>query len=263
MMNKYMNNHPYHIVSNSPWPIIFSINLMNFIISNLLMMNMKNNKFLLIMMMLLIIIMMNWWKNLMLESLMQGFRTIKCKIMMKFSMILFILSEIMFFMSMFWCYMHMYLSPSIEIGSIWPPKNIEMFNPFLIPLINSIILITSGMTLTYSHYLMINNKFIKSIIYMYMTIILGMMFTTIQIYEYKMSFFNISDSIYGSIFFMLTGFHGLHVIIGTIFLITSLKNMYNKFSKMNNLSFELSSWYWHFVDFIWLMVYTLVYWWPY
>ena len=157
-------------------------------------------------------------------------------------------------------YIHSSISSNIEINITWPPKDIKFFDPIEIPLLNSFILVSSGFTVTLSHYyLIINNlKLRKS--YLSLTILLGIYFTILQIIEYSNSFFCFNDRIYSSIFFIATGFHGLHVLIGSIFLLISLYRILNiHFSNIHNINFELAIWYWHFVDVIWLFLYTFIY----
>nr|YP_009945140.1 cytochrome c oxidase subunit III [Nomia chalybeata]QOE17504.1 cytochrome c oxidase subunit 3 [Nomia chalybeata] len=260
MMNK-MKNHPFHMTTNSPWPLIMSFNVMNLLFINVISLN--SNFSLLNLFNLLTILMTSyqWWRDLIRESTFQGFHTLNIMNMIKFSMILFIISELFFFISFFWTFLHSSISPSMEIGNMWPPKMIKMFNPYDIPLLNSIILISSGMTITWSHNLIKNNKK-KSFMLLNITIILGIYFSMLQYIEYLEAQFSFNDSIFGSIFFMATGFHGIHVIIGTTFLlICSIRMNMNHFSMIHHLNFDLASWYWHFVDMIWLILYILIYWW--
>nr|AZL93129.1 cytochrome c oxidase subunit 3 [Brachymeria sp. ZJUH_2016006] len=255
---------PYHLVTESPWPIICSINVFNCFMSILNWFYKNEIKYLLIMMMLLLLVMYLWWRDIVRESLYQGFHSSKVVMGLKLGMLLFIISEIFFFISIFWCYFHMMLSPSIELGINWPPMNIKLFNPYSIPLLNTLILLSSGVTLTYCHYLMINMKNLKSFFMLLITVILGLIFTLFQLYEYYWAPFSMSDSVFGSIFFMSTGFHGLHVLIGTIFLTVNLfRIFYNNFSSIHHFGFEAAAWYWHFVDVVWLFLYFFVYYWIY
>ncbi len=154
----------------------------------------------------------------------------------------------------------MYLSPRIEIGSIWPPKNINVFNPYEIPLLNTVILLSSGITVTWCHYSIINKNYNNIILRISLTVILGIIFTIFQYIEYIEARFSIRDSIFGSVFFISTGFHGLHVLIGTLFLFINLLRILEKnFSSIHHLGFEIAAWYWHFVDVVWLLLYLLVY----
>jgi cytochrome c oxidase subunit 3 len=180
-------------------------------------------------------------------------------------MILFIVSELFFFLRIFWCYIHIYLSPAIQIGQLWPPKNILIFDPYHIPLLNTVILLSSGVSITWCHHAIINYKNKKNKFYgLLITVILGIIFTYFQYEEYHSSSFAIWDRVYGSIFYIGTGFHGLHVLIGTIFLsvhllLTYFNNIYNITIR---IGLEIAIWYWHFVDVIWLLLYLLIYFLP-
>uniref|UniRef100_UPI0031F364E6 cytochrome c oxidase subunit III n=1 Tax=Loxocephala sichuanensis TaxID=3080980 RepID=UPI0031F364E6 len=255
-------NHPFHMVSKSPWPIILSINIMTMMLGMIMWINKKEMTLMFMGLMLTIICMMTWWRDMMRESTYQGNHTIKVKNGIKMGMILFITSEIMFFFSFFWTFFHSSLSPTIEIGLNWPPKSIKTFNPTEIPLLNTIILLSSGMTITWTHKSIMLNKFKQSKKSLIITILLGLYFSILQKWEYSQSKFSISDSIYGSTFFLTTGFHGIHVIIGTSFLMicTMRMNMLH-FTKKNHLGFESAAWYWHFVDVVWLFLYISMYWW--
>jgi cytochrome c oxidase subunit 3 len=178
-------------------------------------------------------------------------------------MVLFIVSEIMFFFSLFWAFFHYSLTPSVWIGSVWPPFGIKAISPWGIPLLNTIILVSSGVTLTFAHRALCFGKNKSDVIYgLLLTIILGLFFIMLQYYEFRNAPFNINDSVYGSIFFMITGFHGLHVIIGTIFLIVNLCRVtLNHFFIETHLGFEFGAWYWHFVDAVWIVVYLTIYCW--
>nr|AST14903.1 cytochrome c oxidase subunit 3 [Apis mellifera mellifera] len=253
-------NFPFHMVTNSPWPIILSFSFMNTLISTIIWIYSSISMFMIFNFMNSILIMMLWFRDIIRESTFQGMHTMFITNFLKFSMILFILSELMFFISFFWTFFHSSISPNIEINMTWPPKDIKFFDPMEIPLLNSFILVSSGFTVTLSHYYSIINNLKLSKSYLSLTILLGIYFTILQTIEYSNSFFCFNDSIYGSIFFMTTGFHGLHVLIGSMFLLISLYRMMNiHFSNMHNMNFELAIWYWHFVDVIWLFLYTFIY----
>nr|WQM20553.1 cytochrome c oxidase subunit III [Eusarima sp.] len=255
-------NHPFHLVTKSPWPILMSINIMTLMIGSIKWMTKKEMILMNMGMMLTLLCMAVWLRDVVRESTFQGNHTIKVIKGLKMGMILFIISEIMFFISFFWSFLHASLSPSIEIGMNWPPKSIKTFNPMEIPLLNTIILLSSGATVTWSHQSLLANMYKKSKNSLMMTITLGIYFTFLQKWEYDQAPFTISDSIYGSTFFVSTGFHGMHVIIGTIFLSVCFTRMTKMhFSKTHHLGFEAASWYWHFVDVVWLLLYILIYWW--
>lgn len=256
--------HPFHLVTIRPWPIICSINAFNLIITLIIWFYLKIYWTLLINFILLVISILIWWRDVIRERTYQGHHTQSIRKILKFRIILFIISEIFFFISFFWTYFHNRLSPSIEIGINWPPKNIIIFNPYKIPLLNSLILITSGITLTWSHYCILNKNYLISKILIFFTILLGILFSSIQYIEYIEAPFSINDRIFSSIFFLLTGFHGLHVLIGIIFLsICFIRILLNHFSNFHHFNFERRAWYWHFVDVIWLLLYIIVYWWNY
>nr|QNV12179.1 cytochrome c oxidase subunit III [Ammophila sabulosa] len=256
------HNHPFHMVQQSPWPILTSMSILNLAISTILWFHYKNYLMLLISLMSLMMCLMLWWRDVIRESTFQGCHTLMVQKNIRMGMMLFIVSEAFFFLSFFWTYFHMALSPSIEIGAMWPPKGIILINPYKIPLLNTLLLISSGFTITWSHYSMMINKKSESLISLLITIMLGIIFSSFQMYEYYMCPFTISDSVFGSIFFIATGFHGIHVLIGTTFLMVCLIRMkFNHFSKNRHLGFEMASWYWHFVDIIWLLLYISIYWW--
>nr|YP_011014841.1 cytochrome c oxidase subunit III [Epyhemisphaerius bistriatus]WQB38522.1 cytochrome c oxidase subunit III [Epyhemisphaerius bistriatus] len=255
-------NHPFHLVTKSPWPIISSINLMTTLLGMVIWMTKKEMNVMLMGMTMTTISSILWWRDVIRESTFQGNHTKKVIKGIKMGMILFITSEVMFFISFFWSFLHSSISPSIELGLTWPPKSIQPFNPLEVPLLNTIILLSSGVSVTWTHQSILSSKLKKSINSLSITIMLGVYFTLLQKWEYEQSTFSISDSIYGSTFFLSTGFHGIHVIVGTLFLMLCLARMITlHFSKTHHLGFELASWYWHFVDVVWLMLYLMIYWW--
>nr|YP_010444606.1 cytochrome c oxidase subunit III [Platygaster robiniae]UTI38869.1 cytochrome c oxidase subunit III [Platygaster robiniae] len=256
--------HPFHIVTISPWPLITSISLLNLMFSIINMFNFNNFLWFYLSLISTSLCLYQWWRDVIRESSYQGIHTKSLIIHMNKGMILFITSEVMFFVSFFWAYFHMMLAPSMEIGMMWPPKSIIIFNPFNIPLLNTIILLTSGMFITWAHFSILNKNFKTSKISMLVTIILGMTFTFFQYMEYSVSMYSINDSSFSSTFFVTTGFHGIHVIIGSLFIMFSfIRLMNNHFSKNHHFGFEASAWYWHFVDVVWLFLYLFMYWWPY
>nr|YP_010586152.1 cytochrome c oxidase subunit III [Ecnomus latus]UZZ43901.1 cytochrome c oxidase subunit III [Ecnomus latus] len=259
---KMSYNHPYHLVTFSPWPITSSMGVMMFMMGFIKYFNKFNMNLKMIGMMIILISSIQWWRDVIRESSMQGFHTNKVNMNMKWGMSLFIVSEVFFFLSFFWTFFHSSLSTSMNIGLNWPPKNISSFNPFKIPLLNTIILISSGITVTWTHQSIINNLMNKSKISLLMTILLGLYFTCIQLFEYIEAPFSLNDSIFGSTFFVSTGFHGLHVIIGSIMLLTCYLRLQNKqFSSTHHFGLEAAIWYWHFVDVVWLFLFSFMYWW--
>jgi cytochrome c oxidase subunit 3 len=177
-------------------------------------------------------------------------------------MTLFIASEVMFFVAWFWAYFDASLFPSLAIGGTWPPKDIITFDPWDIPLINTLILLLSGTTVTWSHHALLEGdrkSFIQGLV---LTVILGFSFSLLQVYEYQHATFDFAGNIYGSVFYMATGFHGFHVIIGTIFLAVCLmRARKGHFTEEHHFGFEAAAWYWHFVDVVWLFLFAAIYIW--
>nr|WGF20834.1 cytochrome c oxidase subunit III [Sinelater perroti] len=259
MSNK---NHPFHLVEVSPWPILSAFSAMIMMMGLIKWFHLFNPSLFILGSMNTILIMYQWWRDITREGTMQGLHTLKVSIGLRWGMILFITSEVLFFVSFFWGFFHSSLAPSIELGMTWPPKGILTFNPIQIPLLNTLILISSGITVTWAHHSLMENNYKQTIQGLMMTVILGIYFTILQGYEYLESAFSIADSVYGSSFFMATGFHGIHVMIGTIFLsICLFRQFLNHFSPTHHFGFEAAAWYWHFVDVVWLFLYISIYWW--
>nr|YP_010930324.1 cytochrome c oxidase subunit III [Carinata ganga]WKK49913.1 cytochrome c oxidase subunit III [Carinata ganga] len=257
-----MNNHPYHLVDISPWPITGSIGVMTLTSGLIMWFHMMNISLTFLGISIILMTMIQWWRDVTRESTFQGMHTKKVILSMKLGMILFILSEVLFFASFFWAYFHSSLSPSMEIGLQWPPLGIKPFNPMNIPMLNTMILLSSGISMTWAHNSILNKNFTQTMQSIILTVMLGIYFTLLQGYEYNESSFCISDCIYGSTFFMSTGFHGFHVIVGTIFImVSSIRILKLHQSSYHHVGFEASAWYWHFVDVVWLFLYVSVYWW--
>nr|YP_011010165.1 cytochrome c oxidase subunit 3 [Hermatobates djiboutensis]WPW46689.1 cytochrome c oxidase subunit 3 [Hermatobates djiboutensis] len=255
-------NHPFHLVDPSPWPLTGSIGALTMTSGIVMWFHLKSMTLLLMGMIITILTMIQWWRDIVREGTFQGKHTIKVTKGLKWGMILFIASEVLFFVSFFWAFFHSSLAPTMEVGMLWPPKGIKTFNPMDIPLLNTTILLCSGITVTWAHHSMMNSDHKQTVKSLTMTVMLGIMFTILQGYEYMESPFAISDSIYGSCFFMATGFHGLHVIIGTTFLLICLMRATKfHFSSYKHFGFEAAAWYWHFVDVVWLFLYISIYWW--
>nr|APT41518.1 cytochrome c oxidase subunit III [Lutzomyia trinidadensis] len=256
------SNHPYHLVDYSPWPLTGAIGAM-MLVSGLVMWFHQYNMMLLILgTIITLMTMYQWWRDTSREGTFQGLHSLPVTLGLRWGMILFILSEVLFFVSFFWAFFHSSLSPAIELGSEWPPTGIYPFNPFQIPLLNTAILLASGVTVTWAHHSLIEKNHSQTSQGLFFTIILGIYFTILQAYEYIEASFSIADNVYGSTFFVATGFHGLHVLIGTTFLIICLiRHLQNHYSSSHHFGFEAAAWYWHFVDIIWLFLYVSIYWW--
>nr|QAY81673.1 cytochrome c oxidase subunit 3 [Geothelphusa sp. DJL-2014] len=256
------NHHPYHLVDVSPWPLTGSISAMMLTTGLVKWFHQYNINLLMLSGFTIILTMIQWWRDITRESTYQGSHTSTVMMGLRWGMILFILSEILFFFSFFWAFFHSSLSPTIEIGLYWPPLGIQPFNPFQIPLLNTTILLSSGATVTWAHHAIMEANYTQAIQSLALTIILGVYFTSLQAYEYMEAAFSIADSAFGSTFFVATGFHGLHVLIGTTFLFICFTRLLNcHFSPNHHVGFEAAAWYWHFVDVVWLFLYIFIYWW--
>jgi len=255
-------NHIFHIVDMSPWPISAALGAIILTTGLVKWFNIFDINLMCIGVICLILTSAQWWRDITRESTFQGLHTSKVVKGLKWGIILFITSEVLFFFSFFWAFFHRSLSPNMEIGLFWPPSGISPFNPFNVPLLNTLILLSSGVTVTWAHHSLIEINLSQYVLGIISTITLGIYFTALQAYEYLEASFSIADSIYGSTFFVATGFHGLHVLIGTTFLlICLLRGTKFHFSPTHHFGFEAAAWYWHFVDVVWLFLYINIYWW--
>lgn len=255
-------NHPFHLVDIRPWPLLGALRAIITIIGLIKWFHIYEINLFIIGTINTILIIYQWWRDIVREGTFQGLHTYTVTIGLRWGIILFISSEVFFFISFFWGFFHRRLTPNIEIGIIWPPKGITPFNPIQIPLLNTLILLTSGLTVTWAHHSLIENNYNQTTQGLTLTVLLGVYFRILQGYEYVEAPFCISDAVYGSSFFIATGFHGIHVIIGTTFLLICLiRHLNNHFSRIHHFGFEAAAWYWHFVDVVWLFLYISIYWW--
>nr|YP_008080724.1 cytochrome c oxidase subunit III [Songmachilis xinxiangensis]AFQ07906.1 cytochrome oxidase subunit III [Songmachilis xinxiangensis] len=257
-----MMNHPYHLVDRSPWPLTGAIGALILTSGLVKWFHHYNMNLFYTGLFIILLTMIQWWRDVTREGTLQGLHNSLVMTGLRWGMILFIISEVFFFISFFWAFFHSSLSPTMELGSCWPPVGITPFNPFQIPLLNTAILLASGVTVTWAHHSLMENNHFQVIQSLFLTVILGIYFTILQAYEYIEATFTIADAVYGSTFFVATGFHGLHVLIGTTFLITCLfRHLMCHFSSQHHFGFEAAAWYWHFVDVVWLFLYVSIYWW--
>nr|YP_009349914.1 cytochrome c oxidase subunit III [Holochlora fruhstorferi]AQM40088.1 cytochrome c oxidase subunit 3 [Holochlora fruhstorferi] len=255
-------NHPFHLVNPSPWPLTGAIGALITAAGLIKWFHQFNSSLLMLGTLITLLTMIQWWRDITREGTYQGLHTLSVNYGLRWGMILFIISEIFFFISFFWAFFHSSLAPAIELGAMWPPSGIQPFNPLQIPLLNTAILLASGVTVTWAHHSLLESNYSQTTQSLLFTIILGIYFTILQAYEYIEAPFSIADASYGSTFFVATGFHGLHVIIGTTFLATCLlRHLMNHFSPTHHFGFEAAAWYWHFVDVVWLFLYISIYWW--
>ena len=259
-----MSNHPYHLVDPSPWPIVASLAALLLTVGGVMYMHGYSAGELVVSfgMSLLFYSMFVWWRDVIRESTFQGHHTGAVQMGLRYGMILFIVSEIMFFVAFFWAFFHSSLAPTVEIGAIWPPKGIDVLNPWEIPFLNTLILLSSGAAVTWAHHAILAGYRRQAILALILTIGLAAIFTAFQGYEYLEAPFTIADGIYGSTFYLATGFHGFHVMIGTIFLLVCLLRLLSyHFTKVHHFGFEAAAWYWHMVDVVWLFLFVSIYYW--
>jgi len=270
-------NHDYHILPPDQWPLIGAFSALALTGGGVMWMHDNPyGKFVFLLGLLgVLVTMFSWWGNVIREGK-AGDHTPVVQLHLRYGMILFIASEVMFFVAWFWAFFSSALFPApLEIvegaaslvtdGSLvaqWPPKGIEVLDPFGFPLLNTFILLCSGTTVTWAHHALIHGDREGLKRGLWCTILLGLLFTSIQAYEYAQAPFAFKGNIYGATFFMATGFHGAHVIIGTIFLAVCLVRSYKgDFTPKQHFGFEAAAWYWHFVDVVWLFLFVSIYVW--
>lgn len=261
---KKKTTHAFHVLDPSPWPFLTGVGALATTTGGILYMHMYLGGMTLLKfgLIYLTFISTNWFIDIINESTLGGFHTKAVQRGLKIGFILFIVSEIMFFVSFFWAYFHSSLNPVINIGNVWPPKGIDPLSPYTIALLNTALLLTSGATVTWAHYAILDDNRDEAIQGLGFTIFLGLVFTWVQSIEYTTAPISINDSVFGSLLYLMTGFHGIHVIAGTVFLLVSfIRLVLYHFTKEHHLGFEFASWYWHFVDIVWIFLYICVYWW--
>jgi cytochrome c oxidase subunit 3 len=261
----YLNTtHQFHLVDPSPWPLLASLGAFMLTTGGVLYMHkiidgwgLFTNGFLLI-----LFVMFVWWRDIIREATYEEHHTFVVQRGLRLGMILFIASEVMFFFAFFWAFFHSSLAPVFNIGGVWPPRAINVMQTNGIPLTNTFILLSSGATVTWAHHAIVLKFKRHTIIALIYTLFLAVLFTYFQGIEYVSLTFNISDGIYGSCFYMTTGFHGFHVFVGTVALFISLvRVVLNHFTNTHHFGFESAIWYWHFVDVVWLFLFISIYWW--
>ena len=256
--------HPFHLVSPSHWPFFTCVSLLTLTTTGVSTMHNYNNaKIILMLAFVSVILSMSlWFRDVISEGTYLGNHTLAVQRGLNMGVALFIVSEGLFFLAIFWAFFHSALSPTIELGATWPPMGIDSINPFELPLLNTIILLSSGVTVTYAHHSLIQGNRSGALMGLVYTVILAIIFTSLQGIEYTVSSFTISDGTYASCFYFGTGFHGLHVIIGTAFIAVGLwRLLAYQITENHHLGLESGILYWHFVDVVWLFLYISVYYW--
>ena len=257
-------SHPFHLLSPSAWPIFTSFSLLTLTTSVVLTMQGfdVSQSFLNLGLIGLIASMSFWFRDVISESTYQGFHTLAVQRGLIMGIGLFIVSEALFFLAIFWTFFHSALSPNIEMGAKWPPMGVESINPYELPFLNTVILLSSGFTVTYAHHSIIRGNRSGALYGLVLSVLLAIYFTVLQGVEYTVSSFTISDSTYASCFYFGTGFHGVHVMIGTAFIAVGLWRVLAYHSTDNHhLGLESSLLYWHFVDIVWLLLFLSIYYW--
>ena len=266
-------NHDYHLVDPSPWPLVGAISAFILAVGAIMWMKHLSPVAPLVFgvgVVGTLYTMIGWWNDVTKEAQYQGHHTRVVQISHRYGMILFIASEVMFFVAWFWAYFSTALYPTDVhqvvrdqfLGGQWPPKGIETFDPWHLPLLNTLILLTSGTTVTWAHHALLADDREGLKWGLICTVVLGALFTCVQAYEYSHAAFAFSGHIYGATFFMATGFHGFHVLVGTVFLLICLIRTYQgHFTPTQHLGFEFAAWYWHFVDVVWLFLFACIYVW--
>ena len=288
MADAHGKHHDYHLVSPSPWPFVGAVSAFILAIGAVNFMHHQSSAAaraklnlpadpmhmpaVMIMTLgfaLVLYTMFMWWRDVIAEAH-AGDHTPVVGLHLRYGMLMFIASEVMFFVAWFWAFFDASLFAGeakmvarvAVTGGIWPPKGTTIFDPFHLPLVNTLILLTSGTTVTWAHHALLNNDRKGLINGLIITVLLGLLFTGVQAWEYGHAQFTFTGNIYGSTFFMATGFHGFHVIIGTIFLMVCLYRAWKgDFTPTQHFGFEAAAWYWHFVDVVWLFLFAAVYIW--
>jgi cytochrome c oxidase subunit 3 len=255
---------PYHLVDPSPWPIVGALGGFLTVFGIILAAHFGNYIVLVAGLAVVLLTMYRWWADVVKESRTPGLHSKVVQLGLRYGMLLFISSEVMFFVGFFWAYFNFLLFPETQGNgqTVWPPTNVLTFDPFHLPLLNTMILLLSGTTVTWAHHALLEGDRKGLLRGLGLTVILGMIFTCCQALEYSHAPFKFNGGgVYSSVFFLATGFHGFHVIVGTIFLaVCWFRAKDNQFTPERHFGFEAAAWYWHFVDVVWLFLFAAIYW---
>ena len=255
---------PYHLVNPSPWPLLGALGGGLTLFGVVIAAHFHNFLPLTAGLVIVLGVMFFWWRDVLKESRTPGLHSAVVRLGLRYGMVMFIASEVMFFVAFFWAYFHFALMPEHVLGTatpMWPPKGTLTFDPWNLPLLNTMILLLSGTTVTWAHHSLLSGNRKGLVTGLVLTVILGLSFTTTQAIEYSHAPFHFTGGIYPSIFFMATGFHGFHVIVGTIFLaVCAIRAARGSFTPERHFGLEAAAWYWHFVDVVWLFLFVCVYW---
>jgi len=251
--------HPYHLVNPSPWPLLSSISAGLMAVGAVFYMHDKGPALVILGFMAVLACMFFWWRSVIYEAVVEKAHSTIAQIGFRFGMMLFIASELMFFVAFFWAFFNASLFP---VDGIWPPEGIVTVNALDLPLMMTLILLLSGCTVTWAHAAILEGDNENFVTALGATVALGFIFLCFQVYEYTHLAYGFTDGIFPSTFYMATGFHGFHVLVGTIFLFVCWKRAKAKhFTKKEHFGFEAAAWYWHFVDVVWLFLFVAIYYW--
>ena len=262
-------NHDYHMVEPSPWPIVMSTAIFVFALGIIFWMHDWTPFVFFIGLAGIFYTMYAWWSDVVKEAN-TGYHTPVVQLHHRYAMMLFIGSEVMVFFGFFWAYFDGFFRfDDVEqfarvaaTGGVWPPAGIELFDPFHLPLFNTLLLLTSGTTVTWAHHALLEGDREGLKWGLALTVLLGVVFTCVQAIEYSQAGFSFGGNMYGATFFMATGLHGFHVLVGTVFLLVCLlRALRGDFTPKQHLGFEFAAWYWHFVDVVWLFLFASIYVW--
>jgi cytochrome c oxidase subunit 3 len=257
---------PYHLVDPSPWPIIGAVGGGLTVVGIIMAAHFGNYFWLVLGLVIVLAVMFMWWRDVLRESATPGLHSAIVRLGLRYGMMMFIASEVMFFVAFFWAYFHYALFPEHVSGAteaVWPPAGIHTFDPFHLPFLNTMILLLSGCTVTWAHHSLLEGNRRGLVIGLLLTVLLGASFTLCQAIEYSDAPFKfVGGGVFPATFFLATGFHGFHVIVGTCFLLVCLfRAMNGGFTPERHFGFEAAAWYWHFVDVVWLFLFICIYLW--
>jgi len=262
-MASEVKSHPFHMVDPSPWPAVGTVSAFLIATGGIWYMHEDQPWLLFLGFALLLFTFYGWWRDVVREANSGSYHTPIVQHGLRVGMLLFIASEVMFFFAFFWAFFNATVPAINRIAhDVWPPEGVIPLHTWGLPFLNTLILLSSGATLTIAHHALRHNDRGKVALWLLVTVILGLLFTACQAYEYGHAAFGFTDGIYSSTFYLATGFHGFHVIVGTLFLLVCFFRVRRgDFTPNQHVGFEAAAWYWHFVDVVWLFLFTCVYWW--
>ena len=262
-MSSETKSHPYHLVDPSPWPVVGTTAALTMALGGIWFMHGGPIYVFLVGVAILLVTFYGWWRDVVGEAQAGIHHTPVVQHGLRLGMVLFIASEVMFFFAFFWAFFNSSV-PFLSFAAqpVWPPPGVEPLETWALPFMNTLVLLTSGATVTYAHHALRSDQRNKLIVGLALTVILGFLFLGTQAYEYADAAFAMKDGIFPSTFYLATGFHGFHVFVGACFLtVCFFRARAGHFTPEQHVGFEAAAWYWHFVDVVWLFLFVWVYWW--